>query len=49
MVRPGDAVGTHHIFRMKYYEAKIICDEAMRLACKAAGLTGLRFVDSTKY
>jgi hypothetical protein len=44
-----DAVGPHHVFRMKYYGAARICDEEMRRACKSAGLTGLRFVDSTKY
>jgi hypothetical protein len=44
-----DVIGRRHIFRMKYYDAAIICDEETRLACRAAGLTGLRFIDSIKY
>lgn len=38
-----DAVGPHHVFRMMYYESTTICDEKIKLACKAANLTGLHF------
>jgi hypothetical protein len=41
LVFKEDAVGSHHIFRMKYYDAAVICDEQVRLACKAAGLKGI--------
>ncbi|WP_143279179.1 DUF1629 domain-containing protein [Bradyrhizobium sp. C9] len=40
------AVGPHHIFRMKYFEAKVVCDEEMRLACKTAEFTGISFADT---
>jgi hypothetical protein len=43
-----DVAGPHHVFRMMYYEAQVICDEEMRLACKTAELAGLRFIDPTK-
>jgi hypothetical protein len=36
-------VGESHIFRMKYRNSLIICDEEMRRACKSAGLTGISF------
>lgn len=48
LIFKDDAVGPHHIFRMKYFEPLIICDEEIRLACKAADLTGVRYTDSTK-
>jgi hypothetical protein len=44
-----DAAGPHHAFRMMFFDPNVICDEELRLACKAAGLTGVRFTDSTKY
>jgi hypothetical protein len=31
-------VGESHIFRMKFFDAKVICDEELRLACKSADL-----------
>jgi tetratricopeptide (TPR) repeat protein len=43
LVFKEDAIRSHHIFRMKYYDAAVICDEQMRLACKAAGLKGIGF------
>jgi hypothetical protein len=49
LIFKDDAVGPHHVFRMMYYDAQVICDEEMRLACKAAELTGLRFLDPTKF
>jgi Protein of unknown function (DUF1629) len=42
-----DAVGPHHVFRMMFFDAKIIGDEEMRLACKAGDITGVRFLDPT--
>jgi Protein of unknown function (DUF1629) len=41
-------VGASHIFRMKYCESRIICDEELRRACKSAGLNGISFVDPSK-
>ena len=38
-----DVVGSHHIFRMKYHGYAVICDEQVRLTCKAAELAGPRF------
>jgi hypothetical protein len=43
-----EVVDSSHIFRMEYFDAKVICDEKMRLACKAADLTGLRFINAAK-
>jgi hypothetical protein len=43
LIFKDDAVGPHHIFRMKYDVPTVICDEEMRLACKAAGLKGTSF------
>jgi Protein of unknown function (DUF1629) len=36
-------VGDSHIFRMKYRESVIICDEVFKQACKAAKVTGISF------
>jgi hypothetical protein len=47
LVFKEDAVGPHHIFRMKYRESKVICDGEMRSVCKAAELVGISFVDFT--
>jgi hypothetical protein len=44
-----DAVGPHHIFRMMYFDARVICDERMKRACKTEDLSGLRFVEPAKY
>ena len=41
-------VGASHIFRMKYCESRVICDEELRLACKSADLKGISFVDPSK-
>jgi Immunity protein family (Imm11) len=42
------AIGSHHVFRMAYYEAATVCDDHFRLACKSAELTGVRFVDRNR-
>src|SRR5260221_14131242 len=39
------AVGGSHIFRMKFFDAVIICDEELRRACKSADLKGISFDD----
>jgi hypothetical protein len=41
-------VETNHIFRVQYYESMVICDETMKDACKAAGLKGWRFRDTSR-
>lgn len=43
LIFKNEVVGSHHIFRMKYAEPTVICDEEVRLACKAAGLKGTSF------
>jgi uncharacterized protein DUF1629 len=48
LIFKDDAVGPHHVFRVKYFDPMVICDEAMKLACKAAGLVGITFTDSKK-
>jgi hypothetical protein len=42
------AVGESHIFRMKFFDAKVICDEELRLACKSADLKGIAFDDPSR-
>lgn len=37
-----EAIGSAHIFRARFLE-RVVCDQAMKDACKAAGLKGLRF------
>ncbi|MCP3410032.1 imm11 family protein [Bradyrhizobium sp. CCGB01] len=37
------AIGSAHIFRPRFLETRVICDQAMKDACKAAGLRGLSF------
>jgi hypothetical protein len=41
-----EAIGSAHIFRLRFLESTIICDQAMKDACKAAGLRGLTFKDA---
>jgi hypothetical protein len=43
-----DAVGQHHVFRMRYYESGIICDEELKRVCKVNKLTGMRFNDAVE-
>jgi hypothetical protein len=43
-----DAVGPHHVFRMMHFSPTIICDDEMKAACKAAGLSGLSFAEAAK-
>jgi hypothetical protein len=38
-----EAIGSAHIFRLRFLRSNIICDQAMKDACRAAGLRGLRF------
>lgn len=38
-----EAIGSAHIFRPRFLNSEIICDQAIKDACKAAGLRGLRF------
>ncbi|MGX0964327.1 hypothetical protein AB7M63_004776 [Bradyrhizobium japonicum] len=40
-----EAIGSAHIFRPRFLETRIICDQAMKDACKAAGVRGLSFGD----
>jgi Protein of unknown function (DUF1629) len=44
-----DVVGTHHIFRMQYRESTVICDDTVKDACKAAGLEGWRYRDTSRH
>ena len=44
-----DAIGGAHVFRMAYLEAMVICDQALKDACKVAGLKGIRFKDALKF
>ena len=44
-----DVIGPHHIFRMRYREPNVICDAAMMDACKAAGLKGWSFRDTSRH
>jgi hypothetical protein len=44
----SDAVGSAHIFRLKYLEGSWACDGELRRACIEADLTGLRFKDTSK-
>jgi hypothetical protein len=44
-----DVVGPRHIFRMQYRESTVICDDTMKDACKAAGLKGWRFRDTSRH
>nr|WP_128926934.1 DUF1629 domain-containing protein [Bradyrhizobium guangxiense] len=37
-----DVIGAAHVFRARFLN-EVICDQAMKDACKAAGLKGLRF------
>ena len=46
LVFSEDIVGSAHIFRMEHLDAQIICDDAMRDACKSAGLKGIGFRDA---
>ena len=43
-----DAVGQCRVFRMKYFEPVVICDEELRRACKENGITGIRFKDAVE-
>ncbi|MCK1475535.1 DUF1629 domain-containing protein [Bradyrhizobium sp. 197] len=38
-----DAVGSAHVFRMAFCFRTVICDQALKDACKEAGLLGIKF------
>lgn len=42
------AVGQCHVFRMKYFEPLVICDEQLKRTCKEAGITGISFKDAVE-
>jgi hypothetical protein len=44
-----DVVGQAHIFRLRYSQSNIVCDQTFRDAYKNAGLRGLSFKDASKY
>lgn len=48
LVFKEDVVGGAHIFRMAYADAKIICDQEFKDACKSAGLRRIRFRDVSR-
>lgn len=48
LVFKDSVVGGAHIFRMKYFEPRTICDEELRRACKLADLKGISFVDQSR-
>lgn len=48
LVFKEDVVSSNHIFRMRYRESTVICDDVMRDACKTAGLKGWSFRDTTR-
>jgi hypothetical protein len=41
-------VGQAHVFRMKFFEPAIFCDEKFALACKSAKLAGVSFMPVNK-
>ena len=43
----AEEVGRNHIFRVMFTDSYIVCDEEMKLACKANDLTGIVFDDLT--
>jgi hypothetical protein len=43
LIFKGDRIGSAHIFRMAYFEPRVICDKAFRIACKTVGLKGFSF------
>jgi hypothetical protein len=44
-----DVIGARHIFRMQYRDSTVICDDTMKDTCKAAGLKGWRFRDTSRH
>ncbi len=48
LVFKQDAIGNAHVFRMAYGQRTVICDDVLRDACRAAGLTGIRFRDASR-
>jgi hypothetical protein len=43
-----DVVGPAHVFRMRFMDVTVICDQAMKDACRQAGLKGIDFADVGK-
>jgi len=49
LVFKEDVVGPHPIFRMRYAESTVICDDRLVSACKAARIAGVRFALQRSY
>jgi hypothetical protein len=47
LVFKESVVAGAHVFRMKYFEPRIICDEELKRACKLADLKGVSFADQS--
>ncbi|MGJ5029085.1 imm11 family protein [Bradyrhizobium sp. HKCCYLS2038] len=43
-----EVVGRSHVFRMKYFEAAVVCDDEFRQACRSAELKGISFDDRSR-
>ena len=43
-----DAVGSAHVFRLAHKDATVIADQALKDACKTAGVAGILFRDASK-
>jgi hypothetical protein len=48
LVFKQDVIGEFHAFRMAHRVTTVICDDVLKDACRAAGLTGIRFEDASK-
>lgn len=44
-----EIVGSAHIFRLRFSIGNVICDQALKSACKAAGMTGIAFDDAARF
>lgn len=47
LVFKADVIGAAHIFRMAFLRTAIICDQALKDACTAADLAGIKFKDAS--
>jgi len=43
-----EAIGSAHIFRLRFMKSRIICDQIMKDACRAADVRGIGFGDASK-
>jgi hypothetical protein len=48
MIFREGAVGPSHVFRLRFSSERVVCDEDMRSACKAAGITGISFTNASR-